>query len=272
MASVDLHLEASSAGGGSLRGLLRSRVGVVVARTVIVALILLAWQFASGPLLSPVWFSSPTRVFHALVRIIADGSLWYHLQSTLLTVALGYSIGAALGVALGLLLGLLPRVEQVLSPFIASLWCLPKIALLPLFVIFLGPDMESKVALVATVVVFLVLYSAIDGVRDVDQALIDTLKLMGATKWEILAKVQFPSALPWIYTGLRISVSYALTTTVVGELLSSNRGLGYIMESAAARFEAAEVFAAVVVLVLLSVLITEGLTRMERHSSDWQHK
>lgn len=270
MASVDLSTRSSAPLTGALHGLLGSRAGILVARTAIVALLLVAWQLASGPLLSPVWFSSPTRVFGALVRIIEDGSLWYHLQSTLLTVALGYGVGAGLGVTLGLLLGLLPRVEQVLSPFIASLWCLPKIALLPLFVIFLGPDMESKVALVATVVVFLVLYSAIDGVRDVDRDLIDTLRLMGATKWEILTKVQFPSALPWIYTGLRVSVSYALTTTVVGELLSSNRGLGFIMESAAARFEAAEVFAAVVVLVVMSVITTEVLTRMEQHSSDWQ--
>jgi NitT/TauT family transport system permease protein len=157
-----------------------------------------------------------------------------------------------------------PRVLDAVSPVLTGLFCLPKVALLPLYVIFLGIGIASKVVLVMSVVVFLTLYSTIDGVRDVDPDLINSLRLMGASRFEILAKVIVPSTLPWVFTGLRIAVSYALTTTVVGELLSSNRGIGFLIESSAARFNSASVFAAVTVLVAVSVTITEILIALER--------
>jgi NitT/TauT family transport system permease protein len=106
-----------------------------------------------------------------------------------------------------------------------------------------------------------------DGVRDVDPELIDALQLMRARRDEPILKVVLPSSLPWIYNGLRVAVSYALTTAVVGELLSSNRGIGFLIESSAARFDSTGVFAAVLVLVALSVLVTEVLTRLERRAT-----
>ncbi len=237
--------------------LLAARIGVF-------AVLLVAWQLASGPLIPKFWISDPVAIGHALWTWVADGSIWSHVGATLLTMILGYGIGSLAGIALGFVLGTFPRALDMAAPVLTGLFCLPKVALLPLFVIALGIGIASKVALVATVVVFLTLYSTIDGVRDVDRDLIDSLRLMGATRWEILTKVVVPSALPWVYTGLRIAVSYALTTTVVGELLSSNRGIGFLIESAANRFNSAGVFAAVLVLVLVSVLITELLVAIER--------
>ena len=240
-------------------------------RVLVVLLILAAWEAASGTLIKPIWVSSPTRIFFRLEEWVLDGTLLHHLEATLATMLLGYVLGALAGLIFGFLLGVLPRIEQVLSPFIAGVWCLPKIALLPLFVIFLGIGIASKVALIALVVVFLVLYSTIDGVRDVDPDLIRLLQLMGAKRREILIKVLLPSAVPWIYTGLRVSVSYALTMTVVCELLMSNKGLGFLIESAAAGYDAAGVFAAVGVLVLLSVAITEALTHAEAYFLRWRN-
>lgn len=241
-------------------GLLAARIGIFVA-------LLVVWQLVSGPLISKFWISDPVDIGAALWVWIADGSIWQHVGATLLTMALGYGLGGLLGIALGFLLGTFPRALDVVSPVLTGLFCLPKVALLPLFVIFLGLGIASKVVLVMSVVVFLTLYSTVDGVRDVDRDLIDGLRLMGATRWEILTKAVIPAALPWVYTGLRISVSYALTTTVVGELLSSNKGIGFLIESSANRFNAAAVFAAVVVLVVVSVTITEALIALERRRS-----
>jgi NitT/TauT family transport system permease protein len=243
-------------------------VKLLAARIGIFAALLILWQIASGPLIPKFWISDPIAIGAALAAWIANGSIWQHIGATLLTMALGYGIGGLLGIGLGFLLGSFPRALDVVSPVLTGLFCLPKVALLPLFVIALGIGIASKVALVVTVVVFLTLYSTIDGVRDVDRDLIDSLRLMGATRFEILTKVVIPSALPWVYTGLRIAVSYALTTTVVGELLSANRGIGFLIESAANRFNSAGVFAAVLVLVLVSVLITELLVTIERRRPD----
>jgi NitT/TauT family transport system permease protein len=183
---------------------------------------------------------------------------------------LGYGIGAACGVAVGLLFGVFPRLDNVVSPFVVAIYALPRIALLPLFVILLGIGIASKVALVAVVVFFVLLFSTRDGVRDVDPDLGASLRLMGAGQMEITRKVLIPATLPWVYTGLRVATGYALTTTVVGEALSSNRGLGFLIESSSVRFDSAGVFAAIVVVVALSFLITGVLGRFEAASSQWR--
>jgi NitT/TauT family transport system permease protein len=232
--------------------------------------VLVAWQLASDTLIPRLWISSPLAILGVLQRWVVEGSIWMHLGATITAMLAGYTIGAVAGIALGFLLGRLPLLDDILSPYLAAIYCLPKIALLPLFVIFLGIGIESKIALVALVTLFLVLYATRDGVRDVDRDLTDMLQLMGATRGETLRKVVLPPTLSWIYTGLRIAVSYAFTTTVVGELLSSNRGLGFLIASSAARFDSAGVFAAVLVLVVCSVALTELLNRMERHASRWR--
>jgi NitT/TauT family transport system permease protein len=232
----------------------------------LVIAVLAAWQWASGRWIPAMWVSDPARVADRLATWSRDGTLWTNSGTTLLTTALGYAIGAAIGIAIGLVLGLFPRLRSAVSPIVDGLFCLPKIALLPLLVVLLGVDMSSKVVLVASVVVFLLLASTVDGVRNVELAFVDTLAVMGATRGEIVRKLIVPAARPWIYVGLRGAVSYAFTTAIVGELLSSNRGLGFLIESSAARFDATGVFAAVVIVVVLSVAMTEGLTAFERRS------
>src|SRR5262249_43357776 len=157
-----------------------------------------------------------------------DGTIWAHLGSTLLVMAEGYVVGCASGIALGLLLGFLPRLSRILAPVLASFYALPKIALAPLFVIVLGVDQASKIALVAVTVLFLVLFATIDGVRAVDRSVVNALVLMGATRTEIIRKVLLWAALPWIFTGMRIAIRYAFTTTLLAELIAANRGLGFL--------------------------------------------
>lgn len=241
--------------------------GVVLVQQIAFLVVLLAaWQFSSGRLVPAFYISSPFDIASIVWKWIADGSIWLHVGSTIVTLFLGYVVGAVLGIGFGLILGLSPKTERLLAPFIAALYGLPKVALLPLFVIFFGIGLVSKVALVATVVVFLLFYATLSGVRDIDRDVIDGLRLMGASSDEITRKVRLPAILPWIYTGLRTSIGYALTTTVVSEALSSNRGLGFLIEFSASQFNSAGVFGAVVVLLVLSSVIMVPLGILERRA------
>jgi NitT/TauT family transport system permease protein len=224
--------------------------------------LLAVWQLVPSPALR-FWVSGPVDIVVRLWSWILDGSLWDNLEATLAAMALGYAIGTVTGVALGLLFGFLPRLHRVLSPYISALYALPKIALAPLFVIVLGIGIASKVALVAITVFFLVLTSTLDGVRNVDRDLVQALSLMGATRTEVIRKALVPAALPWIFTGMRIAVRYAFSNTLLAELIASNRGIGYLIEYYSGTFDAAGAYAAILVLVMCSVGLTEVLSRIE---------
>jgi NitT/TauT family transport system permease protein len=250
-----------------LERILATPAGRIVARLVVVGAVLALWQFVPVSRGTKFWLSSPSQILATLWGWIADGSLWGHLGATLLVMALGYVIGVASGIVTGLVLGFLPRIHRVLSPYIAGLYALPKIALAPLFIIVFGIGVTSKVALVAITVFFLLLTNTIDGVRDVDRDLVRQLSLMGATRLETIRKVLIPAALPWIFTGMRISVRYAFTNTLLAELIAANRGLGFLIEYNSGNFNATGAYAAILVLVLFSVTLTELLMRVEKTMS-----
>jgi sulfonate transport system permease protein len=248
---------------GRLRRLIASTPGLIVTRLAILGAFLGAWEYASGTYISKFWLSSPSRIAEMLWQWVSTGSLWPHLEATMLAMSIGYVIGVAGGVSLGILLGFMPKVQRILMPYVSGLYALPKIALAPLFVILLGIDIPSKIALVAITVVFLLLYNTLDGIRDVDRDLVQTLRIMGATRREIVFKVLMPATLPWIFTGMRIAVRYAFTAAVMGELIAANKGVGYLIEANAGLYNATGVFAGIFVLVVLSVFLTELLTRAE---------
>jgi NitT/TauT family transport system permease protein len=255
---------SSSSDGLSGGAILAVRIGIITA-------LLSAWEFAPVSRQIKFWLSGPSMILSTLWGWIVDGSLWAHLGATLSVMVVGYIVGALSGIGLGMLFGFLPRFYRVLSPFVAALYALPKIALAPLFIILLGIGMTSKVALVAITVFFLLLNNTIDGIRDVDKDLVEALRLIGATRLELLRKVLLPSALPWIFTGARISVRYAFTATLLAELIAANRGLGFLIEFNSGNFNATGSYAAIVVLVAFSVVLTELLTRAQAWSARRTH-
>ncbi len=246
-----------------LARLVTSSGGLIVTRLAILIVMLGAWELASNRLLSKYWLSSPSAIALTLWSWARDGSLWSHLSATLTEMSIGYVIGCLAGIGVGLLLGFLPNVYRVVIPFFGGLYCLPKVALAPLFVIFLGIDLASKVALVAITVFFLILYSTLDGIHDIDRDLIQSLRLMGATRSEISRKVLIPGCVRWVFTGMRVAVRYAFTATILGEVIASNRGIGYLIEANAGQFDSTGVFAGVLLLVICSLTLSELLTRWE---------
>jgi NitT/TauT family transport system permease protein len=190
-----------------------------------------------------------------------------HIWATVYATLLGFAIGAAAGMVGGIWLGLSPFLSRLLDPYIWAFNALPKVALAPLFLLWFGLGISSKVALAAVLVVFLVFVNTFSGVREVDRDLVDSLRLMRATPSQVLTKVILPSATSWIFVGLRTAVPYALIGAIIGELIASNRGLGYLVQRAGSEFDTAGVFAALVVIAVLAIMfnavVNAGQARLE---------
>jgi NitT/TauT family transport system permease protein len=245
-------------------------LGRLVGQVAIVFAILAFWQFGSGRFLPHMWVSAPTTIVAKLYSWFVDGSIWVNAAATLTSMAIGYAIGSAAGIISGLLLGLWPRAEAVLSPFVVALYSLPKVALAPFFVIFLGIGLESKIALVAVTVYFMLLYNTLDGLRDLDRVWATTYRLMGANEREVIRHVMLPGVMPWIFSGLRISVRYAFTAAVFGELIAGNEGIGFLIEKSAGDYNSSGIFAGVLVLVICSVTATQIIARTESAVLHWR--
>ena len=239
-------------------------------RVAITVVGLALWEAASGRLIKPFWISAPSAIFGQLLVWVETGDLWLHMQTTLTETVLGFVFGAVSGIAVGLALGLNKRLAAVLDPFIIAFYSLPKIALAPLFILWFGVGLLSKVVLATFVVFFLVFYNTYAGTLAVEQELVDVLRLMGATRWQIVRKVILPSVLLWIFTGMKISVPYALIGAVVGEMMASNKGLGYLIQASAGQYDTGGVFASLFVLMLIATGLHALLKQSEMLMLRWK--
>jgi NitT/TauT family transport system permease protein len=228
------------------------------------------WQFVSGRFIDPFFISSPTQVWARLVSWAATGVLSVHLGYTLSATAIGFLLGATGGFAFGFILGRNELLAAVLNPFITALYCLPKIALAPLVIMWFGIGIESKIAMSGIVVFFLVFLSTYSGVREVSPLFLDSLRIMGAKEAQLLRYVVVPSAMSWVLAGLKVSVPYALIGTVVGELMSSNRGIGFLIAQASGMFDTPGVFAGLALLATVGVIVNSVLNAFESHALRWK--
>ncbi|UCE31789.1 MAG: ABC transporter permease, partial [Burkholderiales bacterium] len=231
---------------------------------------LLLWELASGPLVDPFFVSSPSAVFAKLGDWLARGELFMHLGITLYATAIGFVVGSVLGFSVGFVFGRYEAIGAIFDPYITAIYCLPKIALAPLFIMWFGIGIESKIAMSAVIVFFLVFLNTYSGVRDVNPIHIHGVRIMGANEWQLLRTVIAPSAAAWVLTGLKVSVPYALIGTVVGEFMSSNRGVGFMIAQSSALFDTAGVFAGLALLATVGGTINELLKRLERHLLRWR--
>lgn len=232
--------------------------------------ILCLWQFASGRLIDAFFISSPLEVWRRLAQWTAEGMLAIHLTYTLSATAIGFAAGASCGFAFGFVLGRNELLAQVLSPYITALYCLPKIALAPLVIMWFGIGIESKIAMSGIVVFFLVFLNTYSGVREVNTLFLDSLRIMGGSEIDLLRYVVAPSAMSWVLAGLKVSVPYALIGTVVGELMSSNRGIGFLIAQASGTFDTPGVFAGLVLLAGVGVVVNSALNAFERRALRWK--
>ena len=232
--------------------------------------LLAAWQAASGRLIDPFWISSPDKVGAFLWQLIRDGSIWGHLSVTLYETATGFVIGAAAGIATGFLLAPQRTLAQILDPYIVAFNGIPRIALAPLFIIWFGIGPNSKVVLVVTVVFFLTFFNTYSGVRGVEHEYVNVLRIMGASPRQILWKVTVPATVPWITTGLKISVPYAIVGAIVGEFIAASRGLGYLINYYTGLFSTTGALAGIIIVALIVVLSSEAINWAEAYLLRWR--
>ena len=243
---------------------------MVVCQVALGIVILLLWQGASDRLVDNFFISNPIDVGRRLLDWIADGSLFIHIWATVYATVLGFIVGSIGGVALGIWLGVSPFTSRLLNPYLNALNALPKVALAPLFVLWFGLGIESKVALAAVLVLFLVFLNTYAGVREVDQDLIDGARLMKATRTQVITKVIIPSAMSWVFAGLKISVPYALIGAVLGEMIAANRGLGYLVQFSGSQFDSAGVFAVLIIIALLAVALNFLVEFVQHRMQQWR--
>jgi NitT/TauT family transport system permease protein len=239
-------------------------------RVLLVAVLLVAWQAASGTLLDPFWISSPAAVFKTLATWTLNGQLEYHLLVTFKETLAGFVLGATAGVLFALLVGASDVVHRTVDPFVTAVYGVPKVALAPLFIMWFGIGLAPKIVLAAVSVFFLVFFSTLRGVREVDRKMVDALRTMGASPLAIQRIVIFPAALPWLFTGLKLGLPYGFVGAVAAEMMASNAGIGYLTQNSAGQLDTSGVFAALFALMIVTTLLNEGLGRLENWIFRWR--
>jgi NitT/TauT family transport system permease protein len=232
---------------------------------------LLAWWLTARMAGLPAFIlPSPGDVWQRFLSAVSDGSLAYHTGATLLEIMLGLSLGVGLATILGYLVAKSGALERVLSPYLVASQAVPLVAIAPLLVIWFGPGMFSKVLICAMIVFFPVLVNTIVGVRAVPLALHDLMHSLHARRGQILVKLEIPAALPVFLGGLRIGATLSVIGAVVGELVGSDRGLGFLINVGRGQYDTALVFVAVFVLIALALGLYGAVAWMEARALLWQ--
>ena len=253
----------------------RRRIVVNSLRVGLLVVIIGGWELATRVgLIDKFFWGQPSGIWAQLVtwatQGTAQGPLWQQIAVTLEETVLGFLIGVVLGVFFGVLLGRVPFLADVLGPYIKAANSLPRVTLAPLLAIGLGLGMQSKVALAVILVFFIVFFNAFQGVREVDRHLLANARILGANQRQLTTQVIIPSALTWITASLHTSFSFALVGAVVGEFVGAIQGIGLMIQTAGANFNANGVFAAMVILAVVA-LVTEALvTALERRLLRWR--
>lgn len=235
-----------------------------VQQLLVLLVIVLAWQTISGRLINAYYLSTPAAVFAQIARWIADGTLWPHLAATLATTLLGFVIAAGVAIPLALIVNGRPFLDRVLSPFIFAAYSMPKIVLAPALILWLGIGQLPAIALSALTAFFLVFFNLYLGLKNVPRVYGDTAALMGAGPLATALKFQLPAASAYLMTGISQGLIYAFHGTLVGEMTSSNTGMGYLILFAGSKMDSAGVMAGLCVVGLLAVLLTRALARIFR--------
>jgi ABC-type nitrate/sulfonate/bicarbonate transport system permease component len=247
-----------------------SRVRTPVTRAAATLAFLGVWELAvRAGWVDPLFLSSPSQVAVRLYQVFADGTIWPHLWASGTTAFWGFVFSCVVGVPIGILMGRSVLVRDTLEPFVMAQASVPTVALLPLFIIWLGIGTSARIALIFTGAVFGIVVSTEAGVSNIDKRLIETARSFTATEWEILWKIVIPASIPYIIAGMRLAIARVLIMVVVAELYASNAGIGYLIFQAGASYDTSMIFVGVVILATAGVLANALLRAVERRVAPW---
>ncbi|MGW4202398.1 ABC transporter permease [Streptomyces sp. NPDC004726] len=242
-------------------------------QTLLVAVVLGLWQTASKTkLVDPDFLPAPTDIASWLGDVFGDGSIWPHLASTSLAMAIAFVIGSGAGIVVGGLFGRYEKLSALLSPLVLFLNAIPRVALAPLFVLYLGISIWSRVAVGVSIIFFVLLLNTLAGLRAVDADLVKLAKLLRVPARQAFWKVSFPAAVPAIFAGLKLAAVYALLGVVVGEMVASEDGLGQLIVFHSNTFDLPGVFGALIILASLATVLTMIMNFAERRLLAWQQQ
>jgi NitT/TauT family transport system permease protein len=222
------------------------------------------WVAIKTGALAEFFFGDPVKVLEQIVEWFATGEILAHLFATLAETVLAFIAGVALGILAGLWLGLSPLAAALLDPYIKALNAMPRVILGPIFIVWFGLGILSKVALGITLVFFVVFFNVFQGVREVSPTILANSRMLGASRSQLLRTVYIPSATSWVFSSLHTSVGMAFVGAVVGEYLGSARGVGYLILQAESTFDVNAVFAGILVLTVFALLLDTAVTLLER--------
>ena len=253
-----------------------SRISLLALQLLVAVVALALWQFFSTVpvfgkmLLPPFFFSTPIDVFSQVIDWFSTGVIWKHLLITLWESILAFVIGSIGGVLIGFWFARQPRVAAVFDPYVKMANALPRVVLGPIFALWLGLGIWSKVALGVTLVFFIVFFNVYQGVKEVSATVLDNGRMLGMSERQLMRHVYWPSALSWMFSSLHTSVGFAVVGAVVGEYLGSAAGLGYLIQQAEGIFDVAAVFAGMFVLSAFVILIDIFVTLVEKRLLVWR--
>lgn len=228
------------------------------------------WALTKTEVLPPFFFGEPVQVAQRIVDWFATGKIFPHLGVTLLETLLAFAIGTLSGLGVGLWLGLNPFAARLLDPYVTAINSMPRVILAPIFAVWFGLGIWSKVLLGVTLVFFIVFFSVYHGVREVSPVVLNNARMLGASTRQLLRHVYLPSATSWVFASLHSSVGMAFVGAVVGEYLGSARGVGYLILQAEGVFDINTVFAGVIVLTIAALLLDRLVTFAERRFLKWR--
>jgi NitT/TauT family transport system permease protein len=248
----------------------------------VLVVLFLFWHLMTKPgLLPPLFFDNDRQAaffFGEPLRVatriwgwfVAEADIYRHLWITLIETLLAFASGSVLGLAFGLWLALQPMASAILEPYIKALNSMPRIILAPIFAVWFGLGVASKVALGVTLVFFIVFFNVYQGVKEVSPVVLANARMLGASGRQLLRHVYLPSATSWVFSSLHTSVGLAFVGAVVGEYLGSSQGVGYLILQAEGTFDINTVMAGILVLTAFALVLDAVVGRIEKHLMKWQ--
>lgn len=240
-----------------------------VLRATSILIVLAAWQYV-GSRINPIFLSTPTAIAVAFGKTIASGELISAVAASLGVTAAGFLIALAIGVPIGLLMGRFRVIEYVLDPYVSALYVVPRIALIPLIIIWAGLGIKAQIVVVFGTTVFPILLSTFAGVRHVDSRLIETAYSFGASEKQLFFKVIIPGAVPFIMSGLRLGIGQAIIGMIVAQMFLGIAGMGFMLTNYGNQFATDYVFVVVLALAALGIFLTEMVKFVESRFNHWK--
>jgi NitT/TauT family transport system permease protein len=249
-----------------LRALLLSPNAI---RTASVAVFFVIWEYY-GRRMDPIFMAPPSAIFGAAVMLIQSGALEKAMVQTLWPFAVGMALTVVVGTLLGIVMAQWRTLEYVLDPFINALYAIPRIALVPLIILWAGLEFAGKVTILVSVAIFPITVNTYAGIRDVRGSMLEIGRAYGATEWQIFWKIVLPAAVPFIMAGVRLAVGLAIIGIIVAEFFTAISGLGGMIVEYANVFATAKLFVPIIVIALIGVILTELVMWLERRMSRWR--